>query len=125
VNSIRTATGRADVNNYNLASLAVAEEMARLMKGGVSSEKEADAWLDKFKVAQSPAQRQGAITEAAALIRGRIESKRHRWNAVMGQKNAEQFNDFLSPHAQSLFGGHDAPANQSGGSPAADPLGIR
>lgn len=71
-NTYGQATGGAEVNNFNIARNAVADELAKVFKGSGISDHEIGAWKETLNAAQSPDQLKGAIKTAISLMDSRL-----------------------------------------------------
>lgn len=109
INYARQLTGDPSVNNMQTAQLAVAQEVSRLLKGGVAGEDEGKKWEARYNPNFSPDQQSGAVNTTRALVRGRLDAKRQKWNAVMGKSNVAGFDDYLTPASQRMFEEIQAP----------------
>lgn len=72
VNAVSSASGSPEVNNFNLARNAVADELAKVFKGSGISDHEIAQWKGTLNAAQSPAQLKGAVKTAIGLMESRL-----------------------------------------------------
>ncbi len=73
-NAINSATGSPEVNNFNLARNAVADELAKVFKGSGVSDHEIAQWKETLNASQSPAQLKGAVKTAINLMDSRLHA---------------------------------------------------
>ncbi len=104
INYVSTQMGGSKPTNYQTAALAVSEEVARLLKGGVAGEAEGAAWLKRFDPNASQEQQQQAIDTVSHLVHARINAMRQQWKKVMGKANEDEFEEFLEPEARERYG---------------------
>lgn len=71
-NAYGQATGGPEVNNFNIARNAVADELSKVFKGAGVSDHEINAWKETLNAAQSPEQLKGAIKTAIGLMDSRL-----------------------------------------------------
>lgn len=83
-NFFNTATGGAEVNNWNQAKTLFGLEVAKMVKGGVASEAEAAQIMEPFNAAGSPEQRNAAIVEATKFVYGRIKAIEDNRDRLLG-----------------------------------------
>jgi hypothetical protein len=105
--------GVAAVNNWNQARQLVAEEVAKLVKGGVATEGEVNGLMAQLDAANSPEQRNAAILQLAELAHGRLSAIASHRDQVLGDMGASV--QILSPESQRLY---DAVQRLSGKAPA-------
>lgn len=79
LNKLATETGDPRVNNFDLATQAVGDELMRTFRQVGASEKEAQAFQEKFMSAGSPKQIRGALETGAHLLHGRIKAVNSSW----------------------------------------------
>lgn len=73
-NAFYSMTGNPEVNNFNLARNAVADELAKVFKGSGISDHEIAQWKGTLNDAQSPAQLKGAVKTAISLMDSRLSA---------------------------------------------------
>src|SRR6185503_2469181 len=73
-NAYNSATGSPQVNNFNLARNAVADELAKVFKGSGISDHEIAQWKETLNASQSPAQLKGAVKTAINLMDSRLHA---------------------------------------------------
>lgn len=100
-NSIGVQLGADEATNFEVVRGAVADELMRVFRGVGASEKEAEAWQQRFKTAGSPKQINGAIATAADLLGSRIESLNDKWKRGMGTDQG--FPKLLSDKSKATF----------------------
>jgi hypothetical protein len=79
LNRIATEVGDPRITNYETARQAVGEELMRTFRVTGASERESQAWMDKFKSSNSPEQLRGAIKTAGELLHSRIKAVDDQW----------------------------------------------
>lgn len=98
VNAVSKQFGDPRITNLELASQAVGEELMRVFRQVGASEREAQAWEEKFKASKSPEQMIGAIQTGTKLLSGRINAVNNRWNNGMDVKTG--YPNILSDEAK-------------------------
>ncbi len=114
VNWARDQFGDPTITDYQTASTAVAEEVGRLMRGGVGSDAQVKAWEKNFGQNASLDQQLSAIKTTARIVKGALGGIRRGW--IAGTKSEKGWDDFLEPSAKALFGGasYSAPVKPVG-----------
>lgn len=79
-NFASTNIGNPEIKNFDLARNAVADEMAKVFRGGGLSDAETRQWKENISAANSPEQLRGAINTAVGLMESRL-------NALGEQRN--------------------------------------
>lgn len=79
-NFASTNVGNPEIKNFDLARNAVADEMAKVFRGGGLSDAETRQWKENISAANSPEQLRGAINTAIGLMDSRL-------NALGEQRN--------------------------------------
>jgi hypothetical protein len=100
-NQLGVQLGKEEATDFEVAKGAVADELMRTFRGVGASEKEAEAWRQRFSTAGSPAQINGAITIAADLLGSRIQALDDQWKRGMGTEKGYQ--NLLSPKSKETF----------------------
>jgi hypothetical protein len=95
VNFLAVQTGDPSITNLETARQAVGEELMRTFRVAGASEHEAQAWMDKFKTANSPAQLQGSLSTAGTLLTGRIKAVNDNWKR--GTQSNNDFPNIIPP----------------------------
>ncbi len=95
VNFISQQLGDPSVTNFQTARQAVGEELMRTFRVVGASEHEAQAWMDRFKDSNSPAQLNGALGTAAQLLGGRLKAVNDQWKR--GTQSKEDFPNIVAP----------------------------
>jgi hypothetical protein len=95
VNFLSQQTGNPAVTNFETARQAVGEELMRTFRVVGASEHEAQAWMDRFKVAASPQQLRGALSTAGELLGGRIKAVNDQWKR--GAQTDKDFPNIIPP----------------------------
>lgn len=93
MNYIRQGMGNADIGAFDTNAGAVAEEMAKLLKGGVATKGEIDAWNEKLNSNLGPAQVNRNLREMMTLIAGRVDALRNQWQAAYNKPRDLPFID--------------------------------
>lgn len=101
-NYIEPIDGDPRVNNFNVAKNAVVDELTRAFRGTGGNESDIQNWAKSLDPNMSPAQLQGAISQATGLLKGRIDSLNDQYKRGMGT-NAPDVTSFLSPGAQAVY----------------------
>lgn len=101
INNIANRTGNPAINNYDLASQAVAEELMRVFRQVSASEREAADFERKLKSNLAPGAIHGALRTGVELLNGRIQSLNNKWNSGMGTTGG--YPNILSPEAQQVI----------------------
>lgn len=73
-NAYNNASGRPEVNNFNLARNAVADELAKVFKGSGISDHEIAQWKGTLNDAMTPDQLKGAVKTAIGLMDSRLSA---------------------------------------------------
>jgi hypothetical protein len=111
-------TGKPAFNNWNQAKQLVAEEAAKLVKGGVATEHEVDGLMANLDANLSPEQRNAAIMQLAEFAHGRLAAIETHRDQVLGERGSSV--QILSPEARRIY---DATQRLSGKAPAAPASG--
>lgn len=101
INNIANRTGNPAINNYDLASQAVAEELMRVFRQVSASEREAADFERKLKSNLAPGQIRGALQTGVELLNGRIQALNNKWNS--GMSTTGGYPNILSPEAQQVI----------------------
>lgn len=83
-NTVNQATGNPEVTNFNLARNAVADEMAKVFRGGGLSDSETRQWKENIGSANSPEQLKGAVKTGIGLMESRLNALNEQRNKGMG-----------------------------------------
>jgi hypothetical protein len=83
LNRLATELGDPRINNFELATQAVGDELMRTFRQVGASETEALAFQKKFQSAGSPAQIREALQTGAKLLSGRIKAVNNSWKRGM------------------------------------------
>ena len=81
-NAVRDAFGNPDIGSYETAAQSVAEEMAKFMSGGQSSESQRKEWEDKFSSSRGPDQIKNTAKEVLNLLAGKVHALSEKYNAA-------------------------------------------
>lgn len=103
LNAVRRGLGNADVTSYETNANAVAEEMAKLLKGGVATKSEIDEWKASLSPNLGPKQLQDNIAEMIRLIAGRVDGLRNQWQSAYSRPRELPF---LDKDAQAILRKH-------------------
>jgi len=95
INFLKQQTGDPSVTNFETARQAVGEELMRTFRVVGASEHEAQAWMERFKTANSPEQLRGALGTAGSLLAGRIKAVNDYWKR--GTQTDKDFPDIIPP----------------------------
>lgn len=87
LNTLATATGDPRVNNFQLASQAVGDELMRVFRQVGASEQEARSWRERLDAAASPAQMKGALKMAGELLESRVNALNQQYEKGMGKSS--------------------------------------
>lgn len=98
---IATETGSAQVNNFELARNAVANELTRVFRQVGASEQETREWASTIMAANSPAQLQGAARTVVDLLHSRIQALNDQWNR--GMNTDKGFPNIVSPKSERVL----------------------
>jgi hypothetical protein len=98
INYARTELGHPEVNNLDMARLALGDELMKTFRGAGASELEAEAWRKRFDTAGSPQQIRDAAKTAMALLASRIDSLDDQWKR--GMATDDGYPDLLSKHSR-------------------------
>lgn len=71
-NAYNSASGRPEVNNFNLARNAVADELSKVFKGSGISDHEIAQWKSTLNESMTPDQLKGAVKTAIGLMESRL-----------------------------------------------------
>lgn len=82
-NPLANVTGSPEVKNFNLARNAVADEMAKVFRGGGLSDAETRQWKENISAAGSPEQLKGAVKTAIGLMESRLNALNEQRNKGM------------------------------------------
>lgn len=96
INAVRRGFGNPDVTAYETNANAVAEEMAKLLKGGVATKSEIDEWKASLSPNLSPDQLKQNIGEMMRLIAGRVDGLRNQWQSAYSRPRDLPFLDVNS-----------------------------
>jgi hypothetical protein len=91
--AIRSQTGDPRVIDFNTARTAVADEMARAMKGAAISDTEIAHWKELFNAADAPEKVQAVIARSFHLLDEREKAIKNKYRIDMKQ----DYGDFISP----------------------------
>jgi hypothetical protein len=100
LNWFQTATGDANVTNFNAAKQAVAAETIKAITGTAGALRDREEAQAIFSAAQSPTQIKGAINTVKELINSRLETSAAIYETGTGRKN---FDDLLPPVVKQTF----------------------
>lgn len=90
-NSIYSATGNPNVNNFNTEADAIASEAAKIYKGtGATSQDEIDSWKSSLSPNASPAQHAAAIQTIVGLMAGKLSTLSSQYQGTMGKTGTFQ-----------------------------------
>lgn len=103
VNKVRDQFGSPEINNYQIASQAIASEVSKILKGGIAGETEIKDWEKRFAPNASPQQQAGAVATVKSLVRGQLKAKRQRWIGTMGPDREEEWRGYFTPEALALL----------------------
>lgn len=90
--AVRNQTGDPRVIDFNTARTAVADEMARAMKGAQISDTEIAHWKELFNAADAPEKVQAVITRSFHLLDEREKAIKNKYKIDMKQ----DYGDFIS-----------------------------
>ncbi len=108
LNAAKTEFGNPNATNYELAQIAVGEELMRTFRGVGASVTEAEQWKSKLDGSMTPQQMRNVVKTAAELLESRISAIDSQWKR--GTKSDKGYQDILDPHAVdvlSAFTGKD------------------
>ena len=100
MNTVLTAFGKPQVNNFEIAKQAVGNELMRVFRQVQASEQETQAWESRFKSANSPQQIREAIGMGVELLKGRIDSVDDQWKR--GMNTDQGYPNLLSPKSKAV-----------------------
>jgi hypothetical protein len=101
VNTVSNQLGDPSINNVEIATTALGDELMRVFRQVGASEVEAKQWQAKFGPNLSPAQQQGALATATDLLASRIEALNDQYKR--GTKSKTGFPDMLSPKSRTVL----------------------
>jgi len=102
-NLLATEFGDPRVNNFELATQAVGDELMRTFRQVGASENEAVAFQKKFQVAGSPDQIHEALQTGAKLLHGRIKAVNNSWKR--GMDTEEDYPKLIDPEPARVLKG--------------------
>jgi hypothetical protein len=99
-NLVSSAKGDPEVSNFLVAANAVESELATVFKGTGATDQEIKAWRENLNQNMSPAQLQGAITQAIELMGSRLGALKSQYEMGMGKPS-----DFtiLNEHSRAIL----------------------
>lgn len=100
-NAVGVQLGAEEATDFAVVQGAVADELMRVFRVVGASEKEAEAWGNRFKSAGSPKQINGAIQVASDLLGSRIEALDDQWKR--GMNTDKGYDKLLSDKSKSTF----------------------
>lgn len=112
-NWIKSATGSADVVNFNTAREAVASELVRVWRQAGGSEQDIQGWKDQINAANSPAQLQAAQAQIGHLLESKLQSLQDQYQQGMGVTKV----NVIAPEARAAL--DKLEGRKGGGAPAA------
>lgn len=107
-NKAAQKTGSDKPTNFNLAAIAVSEEMAKAFKGAPGALAEVEAWHSALSPDMSPEQIKGAATKATKLLRSRLDAMADQYNQGMGTEIDGDF--FLNDQSRKILHKIESPA---------------
>lgn len=93
--------GDPRVNNFELATQAVGDELMRVFRQVGASEIEAKAFQEKFRVMGSPKQIHEALKTGAELLHGRIKAVNNSWKR--GMETEDDYPKLLDPEPKEVL----------------------
>ncbi len=99
-NQLANQMGDPALNNVQMSSQAVGQELMRVFRQVNASESEAKAFEARLGTSGSPAQIEGAAATAVSLLKGRLDSINNQWKR--GMKTEKDFPGLLDPAAQKM-----------------------
>jgi hypothetical protein len=100
-NRLATETGQPEINNFDIAKGAVANELMRVFRQVGASEVETAEWEKKFANSSSPEQIKGATKTAGSLLGSRIDAIDNQWKRAM--RTDKSYPNMLSPKSVSAM----------------------
>lgn len=101
VNQIKTQTGHPEATNFELAKIAVGEELMKTFRGSGASVQEAAEWKKQFDAARSPAQLQDSIKTGVELLNSRMYNLDEQWKRGMDSETG--YKNLLTPHSTEVL----------------------
>lgn len=101
INWIGTNTGHPEVNNFKLASGAVASELERAFRGNAGALAGIQEWRSSLSANASPEQQAGAWKKLGELLDSRIDALGDQYSRGMGR--TVDGLTLLAPHAQAAY----------------------
>ena len=95
--------GNPDITAFDTNANAVAEEMAKLLKGGLATKSEIDTWKAQLDRNLAPDQLKGNIAAMMRLMAGRIEALHNQWQSAY---DAPKDKPFIDEDAQTILAKH-------------------
>lgn len=92
----KNVAGNADITKFETNANAVAEEMAKLLKGGVATKGEIEEWKSKLDPSLNQDQLEGNIAEMMRLVAGRVDGLRNQWQSAYDKPRDLPFIDDAS-----------------------------
>jgi hypothetical protein len=121
-NFLKSEAGSDFAKPFQIARLGVAEELGKLLKGGVATKEEVDHWLQLIDSSDSPAALKTSVRTILEMAHGRIQALEDNHERVMGVAPP---NSFVSPRAQKvvdrIMGTGGQGAGATGGNPYGNP----
>jgi hypothetical protein len=84
INSITTALGEPETNDYNTVAGAVAREATRVWRGTGGSVEDVRAYTDQLGSSNSPRQQFGAMADLTELVESKLHSLSDKYEQGMG-----------------------------------------
>jgi len=94
-NAIAGEFGNPDITNYQLAQIALGEELMRTFRGVGASVTEAEQWKNQLGSAKTPQQMLNVVKTASDLLESRISAMDSAYKR--GTKSEKGFQDILDP----------------------------
>jgi len=98
-------SGEQSIAKYNAAVEPVAEELARLYKGGTPTKGERDGWIEKFSPNMSKEQAKAVIQQAVEQAASRLKALDDQWETSMpGVQSPAKVSAYALEKARSVIG---------------------
>ena len=103
MNAVASQFGDPRINNFELATQAVGDELMRTFRQVGASETEAQAFQKRFQAAGSPEKQREALQTGAHLLAGRIMATNNDWKRSYGTD--EDYKNMLDPVPRKVLEG--------------------
>lgn len=102
-NKFNEARGGGEPGAFKTNAHAVADEMAKVFKGGNLSDSEIRAWEENLSPNMSPAQQRAQIGKLSELLHGSLQALDEKRVASIGQVAADKAGPIIKPEGQKVL----------------------